>query len=78
MHKDHQISSSVYCRGEKLEVYEIVKKPSKNIVALALICITILEAIALFKGINGILLTAVISIIAGVGGYVLPSPYQKK
>ncbi len=38
---------------------------------VAIVCITILEAIALVKGIDGILLANIIAIIAGLGGYSL-------
>ena len=41
--------------------------PSKTIIAL--ICITILLAIALLKGIDGTLLAAGIAAIAGLGGW---------
>jgi hypothetical protein len=34
-----------------------------------MICITILEGIALMKGIDGTLLSTVIAIIAGLGGF---------
>ena len=36
---------------------------------MAMICITILEAIALCKGIDGMFLSTVIAIIAGLGGF---------
>ena len=35
----------------------------------AMICITILEAIALLKGIDGTFLSTVIAFIAGLGGF---------
>jgi hypothetical protein len=35
----------------------------------AIICITILESIALMKGIDGMFLSTVIAIIAGLGGF---------
>jgi len=35
----------------------------------AMICITILEGIALMKGIDGMFLSTVIAIIAGLGGF---------
>jgi hypothetical protein len=34
-------------------------------------CITVLEAIALFKGIDGTFLTMVIAVIAGLGGFYI-------
>jgi hypothetical protein len=36
---------------------------------MAMICITILEVIALMKGIDGMFLSTVIAIIAGLGGF---------
>ena len=36
---------------------------------LAIITITILEIIALFKGIDGALLSTVVAILSGLGGY---------
>ena len=43
-----------------------------RMVAVGLVCITALEMVALYKGINGILLTTVIAIIAGAIGVTLP------
>jgi len=43
-----------------------------KIVVTALGCITLLEAMALAKGIDGILLTSVIGIIAGIVGWTSP------
>ena len=45
-----------------------------KIVLAAMICITILEIIALLKGINGILLTSVIAVIAGLAGLFMKTP----
>jgi len=44
-----------------------------RIVVSAILGITIIEVIALLKGINGTLLTIVVGIIAGIGGYVTPN-----
>jgi len=43
----------------------------KNIVVpiTALICITVLELYAMYKGFDGVLLGAVFAIVAGIGGY---------
>ncbi len=35
----------------------------------AMLCITMLECAALLQGINGVMLTGVIGILAGLGGY---------
>lgn len=37
----------------------------------AIVAITVLEAIALFKGIDGTLMATVVAAIAGLGGYTL-------
>ena len=47
---------------------------SKTIVVTGLLCITFLEACALFNGINGVLLTTVIAVIAAVIGVAVPTP----
>ncbi len=38
---------------------------------ISMICLTVLEVIALYKNINGFLLVAVVTLIAGLGGYTL-------
>lgn len=43
-------------------------------VAIAIICLTILEVVALLKGIDGILLTSIAAIIAGLVGWSAPQP----
>ena len=48
-----------------------------RIAIAGIMSITILEAIALFKGINGILLSGVLMLIAGIIGVVIPSPFKK-
>ncbi len=45
-----------------------------RIIITVIISITVLEAIALFQGINGILLSTVLVILAGLGGWAIPSP----
>lgn len=46
----------------------------KEIIITGLICITVIECIALAKGINGIVLTVVIGVIAAVMGVAIPTP----
>ena len=48
------------------------KKIPASVLITGIIVIGILEAIALFKGVNGILLTAVIGVIAGILGWSAP------
>lgn len=43
----------------------------KTKVIVAIICISILEGIALWRGINGTVFATVIAAIAGLGGYTL-------
>ena len=45
-----------------------------SVIITAIICISALEAYALYNGINGVLLTTVIAIIAGLTGVVIPTP----
>ena len=46
----------------------------KSIIITGIICITILELFALGEGINGMLLTAVIGVIAAIVGVAVPTP----
>lgn len=43
-----------------------------KIIVVALICLTIIESIALIKGINGALFTVVVGAICGVIGWRIP------
>jgi len=54
------------------------KKVDWKIVCTALICITLLEVYALSVGIDGLILSIVIALIAGAAGIVIPSPIQTK
>ena len=56
-----------------------MKKQITNykIILGAIAGIVVLEAIALFNGINGVLLTTVIAVIAGLAGWTLPTPKLK-
>ena len=49
-----------------------------KIVCFALACITALGITALINGINGTILTIVIGVLAGIAGYVMPSPIKLK
>jgi hypothetical protein len=40
-----------------------------GVAIIAILCLTILEIVALVMGINGALLSIVVSAIAGLGGY---------
>jgi len=45
---------------------------------LAILCITALEIIALCNGIDGILLSGSIAVIAGLGGYEIKKKAKKE
>jgi len=45
---------------------------------LAIICITILEIVAITQGVNGALLAGTIAVIAGLGGYQAHRVKSKK
>lgn len=47
-----------------------------RIVGIGMLCITALELYALSQGINGVVLTAVIAIIAAAVGVTLPNPIK--
>lgn len=46
----------------------------KSIIITGIICLTLLEAWALYNGINGVYLTIVVAIIAGAIGVTIPVP----
>ena len=48
-----------------------------RIVVTGLVCLTVLEMFALWRGFNGTLLTVVLAAIAGVVGIVIPNPLKK-
>lgn len=50
----------------------------ERIILSAIAAIVILEAIALLKGINGVLLTSVIATLAGIAGWAAPTMKLKK
>jgi uncharacterized membrane protein YgaE (UPF0421/DUF939 family) len=47
------------------------------ITVTAIVCITVLEAIALYRGIDGSLMATVIATLAGLGGYTLAQVTKK-
>lgn len=57
---------------------EIVNDKNKSIVIAAIAGLTIIEAIAMLKGINGQLQMIILFIIGGLAGWVgLPQPHLK-
>lgn len=60
----------------EMKIYEVktMKKIDIRIIITVIICITILEAYAISKGINGLLLSTVLVIFAALAGLSLPTP----
>ena len=54
------------------------KKLDWRIAAIAIVALAVIEVYALSKGIDGTLMTIVVAAIAGIGGYLLPSPLKLK
>jgi hypothetical protein len=54
-------------------------KPTRHwlITIAAIVCITVLEAIALYKGVDGTLMATVVAALAGLGGYTLAQATKK-
>ena len=54
-------------------------KPTRHwlISVTAIVCITVLEAIALYKGVDGTLMATVVAALAGLGGYTLAQATRK-
>jgi len=52
------------------------EKPTAVIIS-AIAGLVVLECFAISNGINGTLLKIVIALVAGLGGYIIPSPIQK-
>lgn len=50
------------------------KKPVNKTVITGIICLTILEIFALYKGIDGALFTLIIAVIAAAIGIIIPIP----
>jgi uncharacterized membrane protein YgaE (UPF0421/DUF939 family) len=54
-----------------------VKHKPWIITVTAIVCITVLEAIALYRGVDGSLMATVIAALAGLGGYTLAQVTKK-
>jgi len=48
------------------------KQIQPSVLITALLCLTALEAIALYKGIDGTLFSLIIAAIAGIAGWTMP------
>lgn len=53
-------------------------KPQRSVVITAIVVIGAVEVVALLQGIDGVLLTGAVAIIAGLAGWVIPAPLLKK
>ncbi len=53
-------------------IYKHDKKVDKEVLIIGLLCITAIEIFALSKGMNGVLMSATIGIIAGMVGVFIP------
>ena len=47
------------------------KEGHKHNVIVAMVCITVIECVAIMNGMNGLMLTIVVAAVAGLGGYEL-------
>jgi len=50
----------------------MTKKIKSSVIITGLICLTLLEALALYSGIDGVLLTIVVAVIAATIGSTIP------
>lgn len=55
-----------------------MEKVDWRIIIFAMGCLTILEVVALLKGVNGMKLTIVMVLIAGLAGFIVKSPIRAK
>lgn len=55
------------------------KKTEKSwiVASTAIAGLVIMECVALMNGINGTLYTLVVAAVAGIGGFLIPSPVKK-
>jgi len=55
-----------------------MKEIDFRIIITAIVCLCLLEGWAIYNGINGTMYTIIIAVIAGLAGYVIPSPVNLK
>ena len=53
-------------------------KTDWKVAGIAILGIAAVEITALFMGVDGVMMTIAVAAMAGIGGYLLPSPLQKK
>lgn len=51
-----------------------LQKIDKSIILFGIFCLTVLESIALFNGINGTMFTMITAVIAATIGVIVPRP----
>ena len=54
-----------------------MKKKEKinwKVVVTAIVCLALIECVALMKGVNGTLMSVMIAVIAGLAGWSIPTP----
>ena len=53
------------------------QKINSNVVITGIVCLTLIELAALYNGINGVLLSSIIGIIALSIGVAIPNPMKQ-
>jgi len=48
-------------------------KPNALLAAFAITIIACLEGVALYRGLDGAMLAAIVAVIAGLAGYIMPA-----
>ena len=54
--------------------FKMEQKVKTEVIIVAMGCITSLMIIAMLKGMDGVLLTTVIAVLAGLAGLIYPTP----
>ncbi len=49
-------------------------KRNSTVIISAILGLSAIEVVALFKGVNGQLMTLMVAVIAGLGGLMIPTP----
>lgn len=47
------------------------------VLTVLIVCVSVIEVVALLRNIDGQLLASVVGLIVGLAGYLLPSPLKK-
>ena len=54
------------------------KQISSNVIIAGILALAAIEITALYKGIDGVLLSTIVALIAGAIGITIPSPFKFK